>query len=108
MVPTIEQNPFNGSSSSLQAPPTIVLHGRSISTKTTFVLLHITTTTTTTTTQGNSKSTTKITPSTKYSNKKQQPSNKPKALCKGIYQNVIVFGEGRIVPPTTTTTSKNL
>jgi hypothetical protein len=82
----------NEISSSTTTQPTIVLHGRSIPTKTTFVLLHVTIPT----------SKTKSTPSNK--NKKQEQSNQqPKVICKGLYQNVIVFGEGKCIVPTSTT-----
>jgi hypothetical protein len=55
--------------------PKIVLRGRAIPSKTTFVLLQVT---------ASAKNKT---------NKKQPP---PKVVCKGVYRNVLVFGEGAV------------
>jgi hypothetical protein len=56
--------------------PKVILRGRAMSSKTTFVLLHVT---------PSSKKTKTI--------KKQAP---PKVVCKGVYRNVLVFGEGMV------------
>ena len=74
--------------------PTVEFRGRSIPTTTTFVLLHVT-------------GATNNNPGTTTPNHKKQV--KPKVVCKGVFQNVIVFGKGALinteetVAPTTTT-----
>ena len=65
----------NNDSKLYSEPPKIVLRGRAIPSKTTFVLLHVT-----------AASSTKST-------KKQLP---PKVTCKGVFRNVLVFGEGTV------------
>ena len=63
--------------------PTIRFRGRSMPTTTTFVLLHVVT-------GGNTTA-----PSTgTTTHKKSTKVIKPKVICKGVYNNVVVFGKG--------------
>jgi hypothetical protein len=95
---SMEEDVMNASTTTANSTPAIQFRGRTMPTTTTFVLLHVTC--------GNT--TTIATTGTTTPHKKSTKHIQPKVICKGVYNNVIVFGKGELMQEdirTTTTTA---